>query len=190
MPAKNVITPIETGMYYHIFNRGNNYENIFFRKQDYEMFIALLTKLIFPVSDIYAFALLPNHYHLLLRIKDDVVGYEFSHQFKRFILTYTNRINYREKRSGNLFLKMFKRLKVENEDYLKKLILYIHLNPYNHNITKNYKDYIYSSYKLFGKQSSIIKTDEVLDWFDNIENFEYCHNSKADFDTLGKLTLE
>lgn len=61
---------IELDATYHIFNRGNNGENIFIEDKNYYYFLGLLKKHILPIADIYAYCLLKNHFHLLLKIKD------------------------------------------------------------------------------------------------------------------------
>ena len=63
------IQAIEEGCLYHIFNRGNNSEKIFFEEENYRYFLKLLKKYIVPVADIYAYCLLRNHFHFLVRIK-------------------------------------------------------------------------------------------------------------------------
>ena len=61
------------GKYYHIYNCGINGENLFRNKENYEHFLGLLDKYILPVSDLLAWVLMPNHFHLLVRIKEDMV---------------------------------------------------------------------------------------------------------------------
>ena len=61
--------PLEYGKYYHIYNRGNNRENIFFEDRNYHYFLKLYAKHVEPVADTYAYCLLYNHFHFLVRIK-------------------------------------------------------------------------------------------------------------------------
>lgn len=61
----------EAGHYYHIYNRGNNKENIFIEERNYVYFLQLLKIYILPVADVYAYCLLKNHFHLLVRIKEE-----------------------------------------------------------------------------------------------------------------------
>ncbi len=61
--------PLEYNCYYHIFNRGNNRENIFKEERNYRYFLKLYAKYIEPVADTFAYCLLPNHFHLLVRTK-------------------------------------------------------------------------------------------------------------------------
>ena len=61
--------PLQYGKYYHIFNRGNNRENIFIEERNYRYFLKLCAKHITHVADTYAYCLLRNHFHFLVRIK-------------------------------------------------------------------------------------------------------------------------
>jgi hypothetical protein len=62
-------TPLEYGQYYHIYNRGTNGENIFREKRNYHHFLNLYARHVVPVADTYAYCLLRNHFHVLVRIK-------------------------------------------------------------------------------------------------------------------------
>ena len=59
----------ETNTAFHIYNRGNNRENIFIEEKNYTYFLKLLEKYIIPIANIYAYCMMPNHFHLVLRIK-------------------------------------------------------------------------------------------------------------------------
>jgi hypothetical protein len=67
MPTPVALQP---GQYYHIFNRGNNGETLFREQRNYPYFLSLYAKYIEPVAEIYAYCLLKNYFHLLVRIKD------------------------------------------------------------------------------------------------------------------------
>jgi REP element-mobilizing transposase RayT len=148
MPSKKIKTTVEPGCTYHIFNRGNNYQNVFFRHEDYYLFLEKFKLYLNKTCMVYAFALLSNHYHLLLRVNDNIGKSEFSQQFLKFILSYTNKINFREKRNGSLFLSYFRRIKIEDDDYLKRLVYYINHNPEKHGITENFRTYKFCSYPI------------------------------------------
>jgi putative transposase len=68
---KNITSPLYPGGYYHVFNRGNNGENVFLEKRNYPYFLSLYTKYIEPIAETYAYCLLRNHFHLLVRIKTE-----------------------------------------------------------------------------------------------------------------------
>lgn len=76
---------LEEGGYYHIYNRANGKDNLFRQAQDYRHFLRLYQKYILPVADTFAWVLMPNHFHLLVRIKTGMV-YEYSKEdFKNTI---------------------------------------------------------------------------------------------------------
>ena len=174
---------------YHVFNRGNNREDIFLEEKNYSFFLSLLKKHLLPVADIYAFCLLKNHFHLALRIKEEHLLTEKLKQkpylaFSNLFNAYTKAINKAYNRTGSLFQEHLHRIRVEDEEYLKQLIAYIHLNPVKHGFTDDFKNYKYSSYQayLLEKPTSIEK-NYILSLFSDKSNFEYWHN-------LNKLYLE
>ena len=62
------------GAYYHIYNRGNNRENLLIEKRNYLYFLSLYAKHIEPVAATYAYCLLRNHFHLLIRVRTEYVS--------------------------------------------------------------------------------------------------------------------
>jgi REP element-mobilizing transposase RayT len=65
------IPPITHGTFYHIYNRGNNRENIFFQERNYAYFVDLWWKHISPIAETWAYCLLRNHFHAAVFIKDN-----------------------------------------------------------------------------------------------------------------------
>jgi len=63
------IQPLEPGMFYHVYNRGNNGTDLFYDTDCYYHFLRLYEKYMNPVADTYAWCLLGNHFHLLVYIK-------------------------------------------------------------------------------------------------------------------------
>ncbi len=172
----------EHGYVYHIFNRGNNKEDIFKEPQNYIYFLKLMQKYVLPIADVYAYCLLKNHFHILVRVKEqEEIENErwrekpylgFSHLFN----TYTQAINKAYGRRGSLFQEHPKRIKVNDSGYLIQLIAYIHLNPVKHNFS-NSVNYPYSSYSAITSQKPTnIKREEVIKYFDDVGNFKYWHN--------------
>ena len=68
-----IIEPLEAGNVYHIYNRGNNSENIFKEKRNYYYFLQKYQQYCSPIFETYAYALLRNHFHLMVRVKENVV---------------------------------------------------------------------------------------------------------------------
>ena len=69
------------GKFYHIYNRGNNSENLFREPRNYQHFLDLYDRYIRPVAETYAWCLMPNHFHLLVRIRENIV-YKYSYEVK------------------------------------------------------------------------------------------------------------
>ena len=59
--------PLQYGCHYHIYNRGNNRENLFVERRNYPYFLKLYTKHIQPVAETFAYCLLQNHFHFAIR---------------------------------------------------------------------------------------------------------------------------
>jgi REP element-mobilizing transposase RayT len=174
---------IELGTTYHIFNRGNNKENIFIELKNYSYFLDLLKKHIVPIADVYAYCLLKNHFHLLLRIKDEK---EISPRFKEkpylafsnMFNAYTKAINKKYARSGSLFQEHLNRRRIMDEKHLIQVLAYIHLNPVKHGFTEDFKTYSFSSFKAYitNKNSNIDK-QTIFALIDE-KSFEYWHHQR------------
>jgi REP element-mobilizing transposase RayT len=63
--------PLEKGCYYHIYNRGNNGDNIFYTPENYSYFLKRFDYYLSDYLEVYAYCLLPNHFHFLVRVKDE-----------------------------------------------------------------------------------------------------------------------
>jgi len=190
MPSKKIITPIEPGCIYHIYNRGCNYQTVFFRKDDYQLFLNKMKFFILDYCKVYAFALLPNHYHLLLHINEGTNN-TFSKQFSKLILSYTNTINARDRRKGNLFHSYFRRIKVDNDYYLRYLVYYINHNPTKHEIVDDFRTYEFSSYKiLLSTKETGLNRETVLSLFGGKNEFIDFHNYFHDLGSINNLTFE
>lgn len=72
MPSIKTITPILGGSYYHIFNRGSNRQNIFYTPGNYTYFLKLLNEFLGNYVHFLAYALLPNHFHLVIKVNDEI----------------------------------------------------------------------------------------------------------------------
>jgi REP element-mobilizing transposase RayT len=172
----------ELGAVYHIYNRGNNKENIFIEEKNYNYFLQLIKKHLLPFVDLYCYCFLKNHFHLLLRINDSIELPE-KYQTKPYLPfsnlfnAYTKSINKAYNRTGSLFQEHLQRNRVTDENYLLQLVAYIHLNPVKHKFVKNFKKYPYSSYDDYcSEKESMVNKKYILNLFENIENFEYWHD--------------
>ncbi|MBD0723587.1 hypothetical protein B6A10_00170 [Flavobacterium sp. L1I52] len=167
---------LERESYYHIYNRGINSTLIFFNEENKSFFLRQLNKYLTNKISIFAYCLMDNHFHLIIRLNKEEK--EVTQAFSNFFNSYVKAVNKENDRTGSLFEKHFKRIKLQDENYLKQLILYVHLNP-KHHLDANFKEYKFSSYQAFiSNKETRIKREEVLDLFGGIENFIFCHNQK------------
>ncbi len=104
--------PLISNYYYHIFNQGNNKEDIFIEEMNYVYFLELLNKYICPIATILSYCLLKNHFHLLIQIKDIPEEKQVSKAFSNFFNSYAKSINKKYNRTGSLFRDRFKRIKI------------------------------------------------------------------------------
>ncbi|WCM42341.1 transposase [Flavobacterium sp. CBA20B-1] len=170
---------LEKGYFYHIYNRGNNKENLFIEEDNYVYFLNLVSKHLLPVCDIYSYCLLKNHFHFLIRIKDDlVVPDEKLHlPFSNLFNAYTKTINKKYNREESLFKERYKRKRITDEKYLIQNIIYIHLNPVKHGFSEDFQEYSHSSFNaLTSDKLTKIKRKEVLELFGGKENFISAHH--------------
>ena len=167
--------PLYKDHLYHVYNRGNGKEQIFFNEGNYDYFLRQYHKYTADLLDTFAYCLLSNHFHLLLRPKvndPDLI----SEQFRKFFIAYSMAINKQEKRKGNLFQRAFKRKIIEDEKYFYSAIYYIHSNPVHHGIVKDLTTYRLSSYNsLIGNKETKLCRSEVIEWFGWEKNFIEFH---------------
>ena len=167
--------PLYKDKLYHFYNRGNGKENIFFREENYFYFLRQYEKYLADSIDTFAYCLLPNHFHLLGRIKSDNPDI-VSEKFRKFFISYSMSINVQEKRKGNLFQRGFKRKIIENEKYFYSAVYYIHANPVHHGLLKDLARYTFSSYDtLCGENETILCRNELMEWFGGKNRFINYH---------------
>lgn len=198
-----------SGNIYHIYNRGNNKDRIFFDEQDYRAFLFRLglclgftekelnqKKLIaMPYSRIritdtdknnfklYVFSLIPNHFHLLIEQVGDV---PISNLMLKLSTSYAKYINKKHKRVGHIFQDQFKAVLIENNPQLMWTSSYIHMNAVKDGIVKHPSEYIWSSYNDYAsdRNLSIVTKELLLETFENKENLI---EQTLNFDVKGDL---
>ena len=154
MPRRT--TPFLPGHFYHIYNRGNNRQVIFFEPDNYRYFLRGVHRYLTPVLDILAYCLMPTHYHLLVRVKKTsevsetsevlTASTAVSRAMQRLSISYTKAINKRFGRVGSLFQGAFQAKAVTTDAHLRHLCVYIHANPAKHGLVADPADWPYSNY--------------------------------------------
>lgn len=179
MPYRDV--EFRAGEYYHLYNRGNNFQPIFFERENYLYFLRQLRKyLLAETLEIVAYCLMPNHYHLLVHLKTD----DLSGQMQRFALSYTKAINKRYSRVGSLFQGRFKAVHVDRNEYLLHLSRYIHLNPVAARLVQRPDDWEFSSYREFIglRDGTLPQPDVVLSQFRSPDDYRLFVESYVESD--------
>ncbi|MFA5835056.1 MAG: hypothetical protein WDA22_16380 [Bacteroidota bacterium] len=203
--------PLEPEKFYHIYNRGNQQNAIFFSEENYRYFLSKYTQYLSGYVDTYAYCLMENHFHFLLRVKSkkDILEYAkhgfqnltnsnillpnkiVSEQFRRFFLSYAKAINKQNQLTGSLFQKYFRRKLIDNDLYYTRLIYYIHANPSHHGIVDDFKTYPWSSFTpLLNGPASMLQRQDVLSFFNGMDGYREFHNRKLDFKEIDYLLIE
>lgn len=69
--SRYTLAPLQPGVIYHIYNRGNNREDLFREERNYRYFLQLYARHVHPIADTFAYCLLQNHFPFLVRIKTE-----------------------------------------------------------------------------------------------------------------------
>lgn len=162
MPRKNVLRSDVPESFYHVYARGHSKRRIFLDEQDYLFFLNLLERYLssdevrnsagVPYPNFYnkveltAFALMPNHFHLLVYQHHQGALADFM---RSLMTSYSRYFNARYKQSGALFESRYRSSLIDNDGYLEHISRYIHLNP------KKWRDYEYSSLPYYLQQVEV-----------------------------------
>lgn len=156
------------GAFYHVISRGNRQQPIFHQKADYQKFLdRLQTEVARCHFHLYAYVLMPNHFHLLLEQEDLPLS-----RFMQVLLTgHARWHNQRYQQHGHLFQGRYRALLCDKESYLLELTRYIHLNPVRAKIAKKPETYSWSSYRAYlGREAGkALETGLVLGMLDKRE---------------------
>ncbi len=181
---------LEAGRYYHLYNRGNNREDLFKEERNYLYFLKLYEYHTGPVAETFSYCLLRNHFHLLVRIKDpsehlpgleDLEGViKPSRAFSNLFNAYTKAINKAYQRTGSLFQKNFRSIEITSDVYFSRLVHYIHHNPQHHGFTDDYRTYPHSSYQMIlSDHYTPFQREKVIQWFGGRTNFIDVHKKSS-----------
>jgi len=188
------------GEFYHLFNHANGWENVFIEEKNYSFFLKRLSHHVLPVCRIYAYCLMKNHFHFLIRIRqpdelrllwgndkdgnnlgEKKLTLKISKAFANFFSSYTLAFNKVYKRMGSLFIPNMKTELVNSDEYFRNAVLYIHRNPVHHKFVKSFEDWEHSSYKIFlSDKETRIERDYVLKIFGGLDSFIKLHQQQLE----------
>ncbi|MBW2046267.1 MAG: transposase [Deltaproteobacteria bacterium] len=144
---------IEEGGIYHLTQRAPGRELLFIEEQDYVNFLKLLKEASRKFElDIFSFALLPNHLHILLKIR----GRNLAKAMKYLFQSYAQGFNKKYERKGHVFCGVYRAVLCKTDAQLLATSLYIHLNPFKAGLTKNVLNYKWFSLEPYLKDIKII----------------------------------
>jgi len=151
------------GGFYHIYNRGNNRQDVFKNKKDYNRYLDNLREFRHKHNvSVIAYCLMPNHVHLLLRQNGPD---PLSNFIQRVHTAYTMYFNKKHNTVGHLFQGRFKTKIIKKDEYLTHLSRYIHLNPQK--LVTKLPSYKYSSYPIYigDKNDELTEANFILSMF-------------------------
>ncbi len=181
-----MIQPLKHGKYYHIYNRGINSDILFKEKSNYQHFLNLYDEHVNPIAETYAWCLMKNHFHFLVRIKEieEITSAKKvlpSQTFSNLFNAYTKAFNKRYNRHGALFERPFRRKQINYDIYFQNVIAYIHNNPVHHKICEHPLEYPWSSYlTCVSDKPTKLQREKVIEQFNGKENFKNIHSEKVD----------
>jgi len=132
-----------TDSFLHIYNRGVDRGTLFFRETDFEFFLRNMAESLSSVDiTLLAYALLPNHFHLIAR---QGTGYAVSSYMQMLCWNYSRYVNRKRQRTGHLFGERFRIKGIQDDASLLRLSHYIHWNPVTAGLARTPSDWKYSS---------------------------------------------
>lgn len=138
---------------YHIYNRGNNKQKVFFTKKNYLFFLQKVKTELKPYSDIICYCLMPNHFHFMLSTFNNFDEEKFNNGYRILLSSYTKAINVQENRTGSLFQQNSKAKcltalsNYKSNNYGLVCFNYIHQNPLNAGLVSKIEDWEFSSFR-------------------------------------------
>ena len=143
--------------------RGINQQNIFTDDEDHEKFMDILDTYHKKIEyEIYAYCLMGNHVHLLIKEGKEIL----SNTMKRIGASYVYWYNWQYNRKGHLFQDRYKSEAVEDEAYFLTVLRYIHQNPLKAGLANNIESYKWSSYQEYTSKIKMVNVDFTLALFD------------------------
>lgn len=170
---------------YHIYNRGNNKQRIFFKDDNYLFFLKKVRYYIFPHCDILAYCLMPNHFHFYIYadkrtiLTKKIAGTErnvLSEAIRNLLSSYTQAINKQNGTTGSLFQQNTKSKSIVTGSNQYDLLCfhYIHQNPMKAMLVKKMEDWHYSSFRDYNglRKGTLCNKELAIQLLDiNIKNF-------------------
>jgi len=191
---------MKTNTVYHIYNQCNGSEKLFREDENYRYFLKKMKRYLLPVCDIYAYCLMPCHFHFLIKTKTNIelqrtidigdttkvsssflqkkISKAFANLFSSYALAY-NKAYYR---SGSLFRPNMKQEMIISSFKFKSVVHFIHSNPVIHHECSSIEDWKFSSFRLYHHSGvSWVKKDEVINKFKGMKELRRIHSTSLPY---------
>lgn len=154
------------GAVFHVTARGNHRNDIFRDEEDFQVYCTFIQEALEHFEgkfDIYAYCLMNNHVHILIKTYD----FHISNFFSRVHGIYARYFNKKYKYIGHLFQDRYHTELIESDEQMLSTSRYIHLNPIRANMVQRVEDYKWSSYStILGlKKEKFIRSENILSYF-------------------------
>ena len=190
---------LQPDQFYHIYNHANGHENLFREERNYYFFLKKINMYLSPYLKIYAYCLMPNHFHMLISVKSEteIRGFfsasgdfqklnqieQFDYLYKKIsksianlCSSYTQSFNKVYHRKGSLFVPNLKSNPIEEDLSFCKIVHYIHANPVHHKFVSDIKSWKFSSFNSFlSEKKTALEREYVFGIFGGKKNFEEYH---------------
>lgn len=189
---------------YHIYNRGNNKQRIFFNDDNYVLFLRKVRKELLPHCSLLAYSLMPNHFHFLAQIKLMIPQlfkqidikeslsqkgsiavrterHPLSYSIGILLSSYSQAINKQNGTSGSLFQQRTKAKYLDNVDLVRTVFHYIHQNPVRAGLVQKMEDWAFSSFRDYTgfRNGTLIDQELVFDLLQLTKENFYFESYKA-----------
>ena len=163
------LRPVADGLVYHVINRGNNRQQVFFGEGDYAAFLKAIGDLKRRKPfEVYGYCLMANHFHLLLRPLEGSI----SRIMQSLLVSHTQRYHRFHQSGGHVWQGRFKSPVVQDDDHLLAVLRYIEVNPVRTGIVDEPRSYRWSSFAAHAEGTP----DDLLD---RVEPYEQLGPNRA-----------
>jgi REP element-mobilizing transposase RayT len=194
--------------YYHIVCKSLRNQRLFLSDENKRYFLQRYSFYLFPYVSTYAYCLLDNHVHFVVKIKDEEeiiaeivstekectrsqlrflenptgenLGKLLDRQFNSFFVSYTRSYNNYYHTKGHLFDSPFKKVQLQDETHTTQAIIYVHSNAVRHKLSTDIENYNWSSYNsILSNRNTLLCREHVLEWFGGVEGFIQAHKVQS-----------
>lgn len=159
------------GTCYHILNRGNGKCQVFFKDDDYQAFLKAISHACIEIPmPVFAYCLMPNHFHMVVCPKEDGDLSRWMHWLQN---THVRRYHKHYESSGHIWQGRFKAFPIENNEHLLTVLRYVERNPVRAKLVKRAEKWPWSSAKCWKESEGrpsylelgpVKRAENWLDW--------------------------